>query len=258
MKKTLIALAVAASAAVSGSAMAWTQQDSSYNGNIELGGVLQPETKKLPWELQVGTGSNQLNGVITKGATKATIKLTDAIPVLGMRTVNGGFSGAEGLTPQIDYKGAINVDSFASGVTKMNLSVTDEAGNRIGSLSTDFSTGAFGANNTHRSSLYAGKAGAAFWGGIGKTAAQVVNTVAALESVATSLFPTILDTRGDMGNLVNTHPGEYYFTAPNHKYRSIYYSGIVAGKTISISLDTPADTDNITWKASLPVTVSYQ
>ncbi|HAO0310726.1 TPA: hypothetical protein IGZ59_004638 [Escherichia coli] len=238
--------------------MAWTQQDSAYNGNIELGGTLQPETKKLPWELQVGTGSNQLNGAITRGDTKVTIKLTNAIPVLGMRNVSGGFVGAEGLTPQVDYKGAIKVDSFVSGQTKMNLDVTDGSGNRIGSLSADFSTGAFGANNEQRASLFAGKAGAAFWGGLGKSAEQVVSTIGDLEVVAKSLFPTILETRGDMSNLVNISPQEYKFTSTSTTYRSIYYSGIVAGKNISISLDAPAGADDITWKASLPVTVSYQ
>ncbi len=40
MKKTLIALAVAASAAVSGSAMAWSNGD--FNGSVDIGGTVTP------------------------------------------------------------------------------------------------------------------------------------------------------------------------------------------------------------------------
>ncbi|ENK8257946.1 hypothetical protein AB4C84_004676, partial [Escherichia coli] len=47
MKKTLIALAVAASAAVSGSAMAWTANGTG--GSVDLGGTLTPVTKATPW-----------------------------------------------------------------------------------------------------------------------------------------------------------------------------------------------------------------
>ncbi|HEI3186174.1 TPA: hypothetical protein SI321_005057, partial [Escherichia coli] len=52
MKKTLIALAVAASAAVSGSAMAWTANGTG--GSVELGGTLNPVEKVTPWEVKVG------------------------------------------------------------------------------------------------------------------------------------------------------------------------------------------------------------
>lgn len=64
MKKTLIALAVAASAAVSGSAMAWEQNGTG--GSVSLSGtvdVLQPTT---PWEVQVGGNVNDLNTQISQ------------------------------------------------------------------------------------------------------------------------------------------------------------------------------------------------
>lgn len=258
MKKTLIALAVVASAAVSGSAMAWSQQDSAFNGKIELGGTLSPEVKKLPWELQIGTGSSQLDGTITKGDREATITLSNAIPVLGMRNVNGGFAGEAGLTPQINFNGMVDVDTFNAGTAKMNLDVTNESGNRIGSLSVDFSAVAYGANNSNRASLYAGSAGYAFWGGVAKSAGGVVNSVSDVEHVAVSFFSDILDTKGDMSGLRNVNPHQFTFDAADQTYRSVYSSGISAGKNISISLDDPATTDRIKWKASLPVTVSYQ
>ncbi|EGE0414985.1 hypothetical protein DND66_20305 [Escherichia coli] len=258
MKKTLIALAVAASAAVSGSAMAWSQQDSAFNGNIELGGTLSPEVKKLPWELQIGTGSSQLNGTIAKGNREATLTINDAIPVLGMRNVNGGFKGEAGLTPQVSYNGKVDVDTFNAGTATMNLDVTNKSGARIGSLSVDFSAAAYGANNTNRASLYAGSAGYAFWGGVAKSAGGAVNSVSDVENLAVSFFPNILDTKGDMSGLRNLNPHQFKFDSAESTYRAIYSSGISAGKNISISLDDPATTDRIEWRASLPVTVSYQ
>ncbi len=49
MKKTLIALAVAASAAVSGSAMAW--QDGDFNGSVDIGGSITSEQPTWQWKI---------------------------------------------------------------------------------------------------------------------------------------------------------------------------------------------------------------
>ena len=68
MKKTLIALAVAASAAVSGSAMAWTANGTG--GSVDMGGTLIPEGKVTPWEVKVGDAVKGLDaeGVGTRAA----------------------------------------------------------------------------------------------------------------------------------------------------------------------------------------------
>ena len=258
MKKTLIALAVAASAAVSGSAMAWTQQEGAFNGQVDISGVLTPETVKLPWEIQIGSGYDGFSGTITKGATQATLNVAEAIPVLGMRTVAGGFTGAEGLTPKIDYQGAVNVSGFSAGVTTLTLDIADTDGNNIGTMTVPFSSAAFATNGTTRSSLYA-EAGSdyGFVGGLGTSSSAVVSSVASSEYLMKTFFPSILETRGDMSKIENIGAVQYKFNS-RVNYRAAYASGIPSGNTLKITLNQAAGDEDIQWKASLPVTVSYQ
>ncbi|HEI3300487.1 TPA: hypothetical protein SI318_004987, partial [Escherichia coli] len=50
-----------------------------------------------------------------------------------------------------------------------------------------------------------------------------------------------------------------YFVDEADMFKSAYGAGIEAGKTISIALDTPAEgNSSVKWKASLPITVTYQ
>lgn len=49
-----------------------------------------------------------------------------------------------------------------------------------------------------------------------------------------------------------------HFGAEGWQYSGAYASGISAQEHIKITLENPAGTDAIVWKASLPVTVSYQ
>ncbi|EFJ2207767.1 fimbrial protein, partial [Escherichia coli] len=55
MKKTLIALAIAASAA-SGMAHAWMTGD--FNGSVDIGGSITADDYRQKWEWKVGTGLN--------------------------------------------------------------------------------------------------------------------------------------------------------------------------------------------------------
>lgn len=60
------------------------------------------------------------------------------------------------------------------------------------------------------------------------------------------------------GNLVAS--GSYqYFNDPQITYSAVYAAGILnnTDTNITITLDQPA-TSNITWKASLPIRVTYQ
>ena len=61
MKKTLIALAVAASAVVSGSAMAWT--NGNFNGSVDIGGsVTVGDNFAQKWAWQTGTSLGAFDG----------------------------------------------------------------------------------------------------------------------------------------------------------------------------------------------------
>lgn len=137
MKKTLIALAVAASAVVSGSAMAWT--GGGNGGSLELGGTLAPQDKYIPWETSVGAAVSDLNAQIIKGEKAVSISHTSAIPVLGIRNVANGFTGLPLIDPQIDYKGAVDASQFMTdgkGQVYLNATVNDDKGNKIGTLKT--------------------------------------------------------------------------------------------------------------------------
>ncbi|ELO5003679.1 hypothetical protein QUQ70_004860, partial [Escherichia coli] len=142
MKKTLIALAVAASAVVSGSAMAWTANGTG--GNVDLGGTLTPVEKVTPWEVKVGAAVTNLDAAITKGQSEVNITTTSAVPVLGIRTQEASkvFTGKPGISPQIDFHKAIDPTKFSGSVTDLTLSVMDAQGAKIGSLKAPFLAGA--------------------------------------------------------------------------------------------------------------------
>lgn len=255
MKKTLIALAVAASAAVSGSAMAWTQNGTG--GSVDLGGTLTPVEKVTPWEVKVGAAVNGLDGAIQKGQKEVSIAVNKSIPVLGIRAASiDGFKGTNGITPQVDFSGKFDFRNTTQGSGKLSLVVNDLAGNSIGKLETSLKTAAQAANGAGGSNwLYASSAGYGFFGGISATA-DGVNTAG--YGFAASMFGDIHETWAP-GTQLSKTPAQYVFNSVNHTYNAYYASGIEQGQTIKITLDQAASGDApIQWKASLPVTVSYQ
>ncbi|WP_105453992.1 hypothetical protein [Escherichia coli] len=137
MKKTLIALAVAASAAVSGTSMAavgeWTPGGAS--DSFKMGGTLVVTgTSTSPWEVKVANAVSGLTGELKAGETEATIGiLTKPASVLSIRTISEqAINGANGITPQIDYGKAVDLDSFNAGLTKLTLDVYNDASQKIG------------------------------------------------------------------------------------------------------------------------------
>ncbi|EOW7406882.1 hypothetical protein ACO0LP_004029 [Salmonella enterica] len=264
MKKTLIALAVAASAVVSGSAMAWTA-NSTGGTSVDLGGTLTPVEKITPWEIQIGAAVTNLDANIQKNQSIVDVAVNKAIPVLGIRTVEAkAFPAQAGINPVINYNGAVNFDGMKNGVAKLTLSVQNgTTGTKIGTLSADILTGA----GVARSDVVGGDAYSAysdgnntFQGGIGSSG-QVVNSLGKLRTLLNSINPEFtanfvqLD-KPDVG--VWRAPSFADGVGKKGSYSAFYGSGIESGKKIQIKLDAPAAADAIAWKASLPVTVSYQ
>ncbi|MFL4558354.1 hypothetical protein ACH19I_17450 [Yersinia kristensenii] len=260
MKKTLIALAVAASAAVSGSAMAWTAN--GIGGSVDLGGTLTPADVVTPWEVKVGVAVNGLDAEIRKGKTEVDIPVKKAIPVLGIRTINTtAFTGQLGIVPHINYGGAVNVSGFKGGVTTVTLDIAGNDGAKIGKMSADFLAAAGISRSGQDNDSYSAYAYEArgFTGGLGNASekvlpnlAEVLNRVNALDSEISANF----DKQGqkDHGTWRASS-----FNLNNSKYSAFYGSGIEQGKTIKITLDQAVSGDApIQWKASLPVTISYQ
>ncbi|HAN7628726.1 TPA: hypothetical protein IF634_004873 [Escherichia coli] len=264
MKKTLIALAVAASAVVSCSAMASGWEQNGHGASVEIGGTLTPVVKVTPWEVKTGDAVTNLDAQIQKGQTSVTVSVNQAIPVLGIRTqTTDVFQGSAGISPQVDYGGAIDVNGFSAGVTTLTLDVTDANGGKMGTMSAPFLAGAAvsrtGANqDAYSAYVYNGYNVSSFEGGLGDSTekvlpdlATVISRVGALDSGFTANF----NQQGvDGGGVWRSTPFENTKT----QYSGFYGSGIESGSKIVITLDTAVSGDGeIAWKASLPVTVTY-
>ncbi|EDT6461685.1 hypothetical protein YW90_004534 [Salmonella enterica subsp. enterica] len=260
MKKTLIALAVAASAVVSGSAMAWTANGTG--SNVELGGTLSPQEKVTPWEVQTGAAVTNLDGQIQKGLRTASVDVKKGVFVLGIRTQKtSAILGSEfaGNIPQISYGGKLNLDSFNNGVGTVTLDALNKANSqKIGSVKIPLLVGGLtswsGKNGNYQKFLVANAAGQLFFGGLPKSASAARDHVEADLAKVSSEFGAHYVSQGGKWESMGT---ENYPKA-DYRYNGYYGSVIEAGARIQINLDAPAAADAIVWKASLPVTVSYQ
>ena len=262
MKKTLIALAVAASAAVSGSAMAANWEMNGPGGTVNLGGTLIVDSEvQSPWEVFVGPGASNLDSKIEKGQKEVSFTV-NKIPVLGIRTTSSQslFNGAAKLSPQIDFGGAINVDEFDNGSAPLTLKVKGSEGNDIGVLKTNLFAGAESSwkdpNGGGKKYLRAYDAGIdAFYGGLGKNPSNVDgnNTWNRLYDLFDG---SVMEHYNDQ-NQSMTDVGVEQFREPTATFSGYYGAGVENGTIMKITLNTPASTGQIQWKASLPVTVSY-
>ncbi len=262
MKKTLIALVVAASAAISGSAMAWTPNGSG--GSVELGGMLIPDVKVTPWEVKVGDAVKGLDAKINKGQKTVDIAVNKTIPILGIRTQTmKAFEGQDGVTPQIDYHGAINVSAFSDNATTLTLDVLDaETSKKIGKLETIFSAGAIGSYNTKRPNdnalyaVHATRVGDGFFGGVSKDPKGVNSN--AVKALLPELIPDVADNFDSQKLPMEKVAHTIKFRTVGNTYSAYYASGVRTGQNLEVTLDSPALGDTpIKWKASLPITVSY-
>lgn len=265
MKKTLIALAVAASAVVSGSAVAWNPGGSG--GTLNLGGELDIAGEKLPWDVAVGAGVKDLNAMLEKGAKSATIALKGDIPVLGLRLKGDTFYGKQGLSPNIDYGTAINVDKISNGVVDTRLDVKSEHGDVIGTMTVPLWIAAESMDITvtqgragesisglDRVMPFANTKGDLFYGGVAKNAKGVWNDKTAhdfMKRVFSDIDAHWQDFERDLSTPHVVKPVEN-----NHKYNGMYASAFPSGKNIVIKLNSPLQTSTV-WQASMPITISY-
>ena len=259
MKKTLIALAVAASAAVSGSAMAWTANGTG--GSVDMGGTLIPEGKVTPWEVKVGDAVKGLDAKIEKGQKTVELSLKSAIPLLGIRTQTSEvFHGQEGITPQISYGSAIDVHSFKEGMAPLTLEVKDSKGAKIGKAESSVLAAAmvsYSRDWIHSlSSLYSGNDGLAFFGGLGTSKSGAHPSPL---DVAKKVFAEASEHFNTQGGTDPVLVGEAEFSQNVAAYSAFYASGIPESSKIKITLDEGVDADtSVQWNASLPITVSYE
>ncbi len=260
MRKTLIALAVVSGAFISGNVMASGWTPNGTGGSVELGGTLTPVTKATPWSVKVGGGENDLNAQIQKGQNFALVPVKKPVLFLGITPTDGMFHGQDGITPQIDYDAAVDIDGFDSGVTSMQLPVKDKNQNSIGYMEAKLTAAGVrlwkSGNKVIIQSMFANGEGYAFNGGVGKNSKGVLDYEDAANMIE-KLDPEITKSRWKYDTYEYANRGD--FTGETYEYQGYYGSGLMNDSVIKINLNKPLQSnDSIEWHASLPVTVSYQ
>ena len=258
MKKTIMALALATTA-VSGSALAWNANGTG--GSLELGGKLIPKASVTVWEVLVSQDVTGLDANIKPGATTIDIPVTKPITVLGIRTLsNEPIQGATGISPQINYSNAIDTTKFNASLAPLTLEMKDEQQNKIGMLSTNIYAAAListvnAGSTSLQASMYAPNTGSGFFGGLPTIKTQTESNPIARLNVINAQFSENFNTQNtELANSVI----ESRFDSTSTKFSAYYGAGIESGQTMKLTLNTPAGSDSIKWKASMPITVSYQ
>ncbi|MBV2410560.1 F4 family fimbrial subunit, partial [Escherichia coli] len=214
----------------------------------------------LPWEVKTGSNVTGLDAKIKKGQSEVDIVASKAIPVLGIRTIEQTFPGQPGISPQISYGDAVDVDAFENGRAPLTLEVKGADDSKIGTLTTSMGASALISIKNVNDGWsgynlnYSSQEGQGFFGGLPKELARVAS-----EDIAINVMPEVAEKYTDQGVADAGNIGvASTFDNVDAIYSGYYGAGIEQGKTIKITLDTPAESDAITWKASLPVVVSYQ
>ncbi|EQB8651043.1 cshE pilin [Escherichia coli] len=264
MKKTLIALAVAASAAVSGSAMAWDH--AGTGGTFNMSGTLSRVEKTIPWAVEIGTSVTALDISVKPDQKIVPVLLTKDVPILGIRSNVTGFVGEKGIAPRIDYNKAVDVDYMKKGLLPGQINVTSSDGKKIGTLSFAMQVASQVSEVTGNGDLslvqdnymlFAGSEGKGFFGGVAKEKDGVWSDAAAY-SWATHLFSGIADSWSPKISYKAGNVGETSFGDENCIYRSYYASGLSKDIPMELTLDqTMTSATPVQWKASLPIIISY-
>ena len=281
MKKTLIALAVAASAAASGMAHAWTSGD--FYDSLDIGGRITVDDYRQKWSWAVGSDINGFEHAstdMTENGTKLTITVTDDKPLLIGKTNESSY------VPRVDGIGGVPLISFfgydgvsvelsipagaTDGQAYLNLPMKDVNGNKIGSVKVNASYAAAYASAS-TSSLYSLVAAAdrnqLFFGGLPlsssgglKDAYAVAERTARFGSLSKDeMLAQIQVLRPDVKYLTNK-TGGYTMNFPDagssDVFSAAYALGIVSGQTIEATFDESVTTTT-EWSAPLSIAVTY-
>lgn len=279
MKKTLIALVVAASAVVSGSAMAGLGSFDAGNTNntVDFGGIINPSVSKNMWVWAVGQGYNNFShevNELTDSGKKLTIIAGENMPLLVGKTT-AAFEGAPGLSPQIafsDSKGSITpVWGSDNAEGTMTLTVNDTKQQKIGTMTlnvnalapiawskTDASKGVSlrYMDNTHGS--FKGSTGIFQSTPNFAKVNAILNAFGAptLQEIQTQVksYPGLSGISDDTSDIVASTEDDY--ASSGWAYAGAYALGISNGKAFEINFDSPV-TAKTQWTAPLNMRVSY-
>ena len=268
MKKTLIALTVAAGAVMSVSGVANAYTPAFSNGDISLGGTISTPVQASLYEGKVGSLTG-LDATIPVGQTSATITVNGEGGLLALRSVESGIvSTASDKIANITFDGKTLLDAasgtaFNSGVIDMTLDAHDSTGNKIGNIVFPMQVAAVtvtvddAASTAVGASLYSPNDSTVFYGGLPKTKEGALQTYSGAMSKIEGLFTDIgenlpeITSQGAYAELKN-------FGAADKTFHTAYAAGINSGDTVTINLDNAATTGDVSWTASLPVVVTYK
>ncbi|WP_407904686.1 hypothetical protein [Escherichia coli] len=267
MKKTLIALAVAAGGIMSVSGVASAFTPGFTGGDFSLGGTISTPVQGALYEGKVGALTG-LNSTIPVGDTTVSIAAPADAGLLALRSVQGGFdSAASDKIANISFNGRelreISGGSFSNGVTDMTLDVQDANGNKIGNIYFPMQVVGVSAivdktdSSVAGASLYAFDDSTAYYGALPKTQQGAVSSYSDALNIMNGLFSDVSDYLPRVTSEATSAEAKQ-FTAADKVFNTAYAAGIVAGQTITISLDNPATAGDVTWSASMPVVVTYK
>ncbi len=268
MKKTLIALAVAAGATMSVSGVANAFTSAFPGGDISLGGTISTPVQSTLYEGKVGSLTG-LDSEIPVGDTTVSIVAPANAGLLALRSVQGGFdSTASDKIANITFNGktltqAAAGEAFSNGAIDMTLDVQDADGKKIGGITFPMQVAAVSAvvDNADSSvvgaSLYAPDDSSVYYGALPQQGGNAVSSYSDALSIINGLFSDISDYLPQVTSELS-FPDAKDFSLTGKVFNTAYAAGIVAGNTITLTLDNPATAGDVSWTASMPVVVSYK
>lgn len=285
MKKTLIALAVAASAVVSGSAMAAGWQENSASGEVNFGGQINANSQ-VTWMWLIGEGKSDFvhkTQDLTNNNQTLTITADNDIPILAGKLKNGvagsDFSIANTF-PSISFLSsgtAVTPEFNTNGALALTVKAFDDQGAEFGTLKINGRAAgsvalATPAPNTTYKTYGAGVPGTdgIFSGGLANNGTLLVWSGLATTKVVekfggpalAELEDQVRDVTSDSSAVFNDVNNVWGISRSNNEdmnmraYSLSYGFGVEQGATLELNFTKPVTTTTV-WKAPLTVQISY-
>ncbi|HAY0331034.1 TPA: hypothetical protein JS309_004231 [Escherichia coli] len=282
MKKTMIALAVAASAVISGSAMAALGSFDAGNTNntVKFGGTITPSESSNNWVWAVGQGYDNFSNTtkeLTESGTKLTIVADQNIPLL-VGKLTSALLGQDGISPEItfsDSKGNISpVWTGQNAMGTLDLTVNDAQQQEIGVMTLNISSVAPLAlaskngsdSNITVKDLQGTTSASAFEGAVGQF--SYIPKIAEIDNILVNYgAPTISELQAQIKAVsglenIAEYPNDYAsrvnwkFNNAEKVFSGAYALGIPNGANMSVKFNN-AVVSETQWNASLQMQVSY-
>ncbi|MCS1360767.1 fimbrial protein [Escherichia coli] len=264
MKKTLIALAVAASAAVSGSAMAW--QTGDFDGSVDIGGSITQI--KPTWEWKIGSASTNSIDLKVEDATQSGSDNVwsniggKAFTILLGRTVSEYDGINAGMAPVITYGGdGFSISHPADNAPLVQLTATGKSDpSKVGTFQFRMNMFALQAAQRTANGQYVYRQivdtnNHQYGNGFFQHSGYVKNFTATQvkDAITSALGGDMITIEPSSGEFGNGQASEYNSLNLKHMQGAYASEYVVNSGTLTFPKDaTPTD-----WKATLKVTVSY-